>query len=175
MEKYSIYGLDRLKYAVYTGYIRWEFTHLKRGGRTVNKKTQKSKPEANLNTKLVEYAATNAACSNYVKGGSLTENDVNKVVPAALRLVEFYGDSIKSLICTMYADSDVDHNGKTYNRVERVFSALVAQETGLSTSTVHEKLTESVNLANREVIRHFFSYTDTQLDSIRVLVYKFSI
>ena len=119
------------------------------------------------------------SCSRYAKEEKLTMQDVKKYVDASLEVLSDYKNEkdntkIKLLLKSMYAKK-VDFNNKDYRRIERVFSSLVAKKLNLSTSTTHEKVTESVNLSNRELIKSFFSYSDNQLDAIRVLVYKFKI
>ena len=117
------------------------------------------------------------SCSRYAKDSKLSTQDVKKYIDASLEVLTDYKNDkdntrIKLLLKNMYAKK-VDFNNKDYRRIERVFSSLVAKKLNLSTSTCHEKVTEACNQANRELIKSFFSYSDNQLDSIRVLVYKF--
>ena len=126
------------------------------------------------------------SCSRYAKDSKLSTQDVKKYVDASLEVLSDYKDYLKDyndieskvykqvrlMLTSMYVKK-VDFNNKDYKRIERVFSSLVAKKLNLSTSTTHEKVTESVNQANRELIKSFFSYSDNQLDAIRVLVYKF--
>lgn len=125
---------------------------------------------------LAQKAQSINSCSNYVKNGKLSENDAQRFIPAALAVIKASDVEMKKLLSKMYAKVK-DYQGKPYKRLERVFAALVAKDLQLSTSTVHEKLTELVNLANRPLIHSMFGKTwnDKQLDSIRSLVYKFQI
>ena len=140
------------------------------------------------NKEFYVKAKTLLQCSRYTKEEKLTLSEVKKYIDASLEVLADYREylkdykniesndykKIRQLIKSMY-DKKIDFNNKNYKRIERVFSSLVAKKLNLSTSTCHEKLTESCNLANRELIKSFFSYSDNQLDSIRVLVYKFKI
>ena len=136
-----------------------------------SKKQEANKQDTNKDFYL--KAKSISACSNYVKNSKLSTQDVKKFIDASLLVIEETKD-LKKIITSLYAKK-VDFNNKDYRRIERVFSSLVAKKLNLSTSTTHEKITESVNLSNRELIKSFFSYSDNQLDSIRVLVYKFKI
>ena len=145
-------------------------------------KTQDNNKDFYLKAKSIN------SCSRYAKDSKLSTQDVKKFVDASLEVLSDYKDYLKDyndieskvykqvrlMLTSMYAKK-VDFNNKDYKRIERVFSSLVAKKLNLSTSTTHEKITESVNLSNRELIKSFFSYSDNQLDSIRVLVYKFKI
>ena len=139
------------------------------------KKTTESKPAVNPNLAFYNKAkeASMVGCSNYLKNGKLTIQEGTKVMNAALKVYEGIKD-VNAVIKKMYATGK-DFNDKPYRRIERVFSAMVAKELGLSTSTVHEKLTETVNQTNRECIKLFIKFTDADFDKIRVLVYKFKI
>ena len=142
-----------------------------------SKKQEANKQDTNKDFYL--KAKSINSCSRYAKEEKLTTQDVKKYVDASLTVLADYKNEkdntkIKLLLKSMYAKK-VDFNNKDYRRIERVFSSIVAKKLNLSTSTCHEKVTESVNLSNRELIKSFFSYSDTQLDAIRLLVYKFKI
>jgi uncharacterized protein (DUF2132 family) len=146
------------------------------------KNEQKTEKVLNEQDKFNAKAKMLNECSNYVKEKeALTIADVKKFVDASLKYLENTKDvkeKLKTLFAKKFDDNKFNAN-KTkkyeYKRIERVFSSEVAKTLHLSTSTAHEKITESVNLANRSLIKSFFSYSDESLDSIRCLVYKFKI
>ena len=147
--------------------------------KTANKTAVKTAVQQDSNKEFYLKAKSINSCSRYAKEEKLTMQDVKKFIDACLEILSDYKNDkdntrIKLLLKNMYAKK-VDFNNKDYRRIERVFSSLVAKKLNLSTSTTHEKVTESVNLSNRELIKSFFSYSDNQLDAIRVLVYKFKI
>ena len=147
--------------------------------KTAVKTVNKTAVQQDSNKDFYLKAKTISSCSNYCKNSKLSTQDVKKFIDASLEVLADYKNEkdntrIKLLLKSMYAKK-VDFNNKDYRRIERVFSSLVAKKLNLSTSTTHEKITESVNLSNRELIKSFFSYSDNQLDAIRVLVYKFKI
>jgi len=141
--------------------------------KTVVKTANKTAVQQDSNKDFYLKAKSINSCSRYCKNSKLSTQDVKKFIDASLLVIEETKD-LKKIITNLYAKK-TDYQNKDYRRVERVFSSLVAKKLNLSTSTTHEKVTESVNLSNRELIKSFFSYSDNQLDAIRVLVYKFKI
>ena len=146
-------------------------------GKVVTKAVSKVATASTVNPNLAFYNKAKepsmVSLSNYLKNGKLTIAEGTKVMTAALKVYEGLKD-VKKEIASLYA-KEKDFNGKPYRRIERVFSAMVAKELGLSTSTVHEKLTETVNITNRPCIKLFIKFSDADFDKIRVLVYKFKI